>query len=83
MSILTALVIKHPRGTILVTIIASILLATGIPRVTINDNLKDMLPKDTESRKVMDKLTETFGGSDFIMVIINRGDEHVETEKRE
>jgi predicted RND superfamily exporter protein len=70
MSRLTALVVKHPWVTVSVTIIASLLLATGIPKVTINDNLKDMLPEHTESRKVLDELTDTFGGSDFIMVII-------------
>lgn len=66
----TKLVIKHPWITISITIIASLLLATGIPKVTINDNLKDMLPEHMESRKVLDELTDTFGGSDFVMVII-------------
>jgi len=70
MNRLTALVVKHPWVTISVTIVISLLLTTGIPKVTINDNLKDMLPEDTESRKVLDELTDTFGGSDFIMVII-------------
>lgn len=66
----TALVIKHPWVIVSVTIIASLFLATGIPKVTINDNVKDMLPEHMESRKVLDELMDTFGGSDFIMVII-------------
>jgi len=70
MNRLTALVVKHPWVTISVTIAVSLLLATGIPKVTINDNLKDMLPEHTESRRILDELTDTFGGSDFIMVII-------------
>lgn len=70
MNRLTELVTKHPWITVSATIIASLVLATGIPRVTINDDLKDMLPEHIESKKALDELTDTFGGSDFIMVII-------------
>ena len=58
----------YPRITCIAGVALSILLATGIPRIIINDNLKDMVPRDMPSRLALDRLEDKFGGADYLII---------------
>jgi len=61
-------VVSFPVITCLSGIVISALLALGIPRVIVNDNLKDMMPRDMPSRLALDRLEKKFGGADYLII---------------
>ncbi|MFC1477927.1 RND family transporter [Candidatus Margulisiibacteriota bacterium] len=61
-------VVNKPRLTIFLVVLLTLIMASGIPKVTIDDNMVNMMPKDLPSRKMLDRFEDTFGRADFAML---------------
>lgn len=68
---LAEIVTNHPKLTILLALIIVVVLASGVRKISIKENLKEMLPKDIASRQVLNELEDTFGGSDVLLIAIS------------
>jgi predicted RND superfamily exporter protein len=63
-------VLEYPKTTIIVSLIITFLLASGIRNVSIEEDLKEMLPDDLPSRQALNKIDDIFGGSDVMLISI-------------
>ncbi|HHE46513.1 MAG TPA: hypothetical protein ENL08_02260, partial [Bacteroidetes bacterium] len=61
----------HPVLMILLNLIIVFAFGSGIRKVTIDENIKSMLPKDIASRKNLNELEDIYGGSDVFLIAIN------------
>ena len=61
---------NHPRLVIALSIVLTIVLASGIRNIKIEENVTEMIPKHLPLRKALNELEDIFGGSDVIMVTI-------------
>ncbi len=61
----------HPVLMILLNLIIVFAFGSGIRKVTIDENIKSMLPKDIASRKNLSELEDIYGGSDVFLIAIN------------
>ncbi|NQT35667.1 RND family transporter [bacterium] len=64
-------VTDHPKLIIISILIIVAFLASGIPKIRIEENIKEMLPQDIPSRQTLNKLDDIFGGSDVILIAIS------------
>ncbi len=72
MKILKNLLSKHTKALIVVPILISLAVGTGIFKITIKDDVVAMLPKDLPERLVLQELEANFGASEFINVTIGK-----------
>ena len=64
-------VTDHPKLIIISILIIVSILASGIPKVRIEENIKEMLPLNIPSRQTLNKLDDLFGGSDVLLIAIS------------
>ena len=60
--------INHPVRSIVVSLFATIVMASGLTFLVIDDDMMKMLPKNLESRKAWDSLQDEFGSTEVIFV---------------
>ncbi len=60
--------VDHPWRTILLSLIVTIIMASGIRFFTIDDDVMKMLPKNMDSRIAWDAVQEEFGSTDVIFI---------------
>lgn len=60
--------VDHPWRTILLSLIVTIIMASGIRIFTIDDDVMKMLPKNMDSRIAWDAVQEEFGSTDVIFI---------------
>lgn len=74
---LARFVTDNPKKVILFSFIIIVLLVSGIPKIHVEEDIKDMLPKDIPSRMTLNKLEEIFGGSDVALIGIGNEKETI------
>ncbi|MCK4966163.1 MMPL family transporter, partial [bacterium] len=65
---LARFITANPIKVIMFTFLLIILFASGIPKITVEEDIKDMIPKDMPSRMTLNELEEVFGGSDVALI---------------
>ncbi len=70
-------VLTYPKTVIICSLIITILLASGIRKIRIDDDVKEMLPKNLPARLVLNELEDIFGGSDVLLVTIGNEEQTI------
>ena len=73
--------IEKPKTTLLITLVITIILASGLQFILMDDNIMNMLPKDTPSRKIWDNIVDEFQYSDFLFVAFGNKNQDVLTNE--
>ena len=60
--------LNHSKRTIIVSLIATLIMASGMQFFVIDDDMMKMLPKNLESRIAWDKVQEEFGSTEIIFI---------------
>ena len=71
--------LDHSKRTILLALIITGIIGSGVRFIFVDDNVMNMLPKDIDSRRVWDELVEEFKYSDFLFVAFGRDGENIFT----
>ncbi|SVA88349.1 uncharacterized protein METZ01_LOCUS141203, partial [marine metagenome] len=67
--------LEHSKRTILVALIITAFIGSGVRFIYLDDNVMNMLPKDIDSRRIWDEVVEDFKYTDFLFVAFgNSGD---------
>ncbi len=61
---------RHYKIMFLITLIVTIILASGLTKLEIQTDMNKEMPQDLPVFKVADKVSDTFGGQDIILVLI-------------
>jgi predicted RND superfamily exporter protein len=64
------LVLGYPKATVTISLLITFLLAFGIRNVSIEEDIKEMLPDNLPSRQALNKIGDIFGGSDVMIITI-------------
>lgn len=70
-------VLKYPKISITLSLLVTVLLASGIRKVEIREDLKAMIPRDMPSRQALNELEEIFGGSDVFLITVGSEEEGI------
>ncbi|MFC1564483.1 RND family transporter, partial [candidate division KSB1 bacterium] len=73
----TDFIISHPKTILIIAVVVTLGLATGIRNIRFEENIKSFLPKDTPSRITLNELEEIFGGSDVALIGIGNERESI------
>ncbi len=71
---LTRWVLRWPKTTLVLILIVTAVFAAGIPRLQIDNSVDSMLPANHPARVLYDKVNDTFGGTDIIVVALKSDD---------
>ncbi len=71
---LTKWVCKYPIIVIVIVCLLTVFFYFGISRVTMVSDMKKMLPEDDPAVAAFDEVDETFGGAEFVMIILDMGE---------
>lgn len=67
--------INHPYRTIIISLLITLFVASGVRFIKIDDDFLKMLPKDMPSRAIWENVEEEFGTTDFIYIAFgNKGE---------
>ena len=69
--------INHPVRSIVVSLFATIVMASGLTFLVIDDDMMKMLPQNLESRKAWDSLQDEFGSTEVIFVAFGEKDRSI------
>ena len=69
--------INHPVRSIVVSLFATIVMASGLTFLVIDDDMMKMLPQNLESRKAWDFLQDEFGSTEVIFVAFGKKDRSI------
>ena len=72
--------INHPVRSIIVSLLATIVMASGLKFLVIDDDMMKMLPQNLESRKAWDSLQDEFGSTEVIFVAFGKKDRSIYEE---
>ncbi|SVD96983.1 uncharacterized protein METZ01_LOCUS449837, partial [marine metagenome] len=64
--------LDHSKRTILLVLLITMIIGSGIRFIFVDDNVMNMLPKDIHSRLVWDEIVEEFKYSDFLFVAFGK-----------
>ncbi|MBT6471719.1 MAG: hypothetical protein HOK52_10730, partial [Candidatus Marinimicrobia bacterium] len=67
--------LKHPKRTIVISLILTLMMASGARYFVIDDDMMKMLPKNMPSRIAWDNVMEEFGNTDMVYVTFGIRDE--------
>jgi uncharacterized protein len=67
-------VTKYPVLVLILVILAVGLMGSGVRKVEMDENIKEMLPKDLASRQALNELEDVYGGSDVILLALHHKD---------
>ena len=68
---LAKLVIKFPKTTIIIIVLLTAFFYNGLTKITVNTDDNDMLPQSDPKLIAYNKADSTFGGAEFILVILD------------
>ena len=71
---LTEFVTDHPIITIIITLVLTGIFFYGLRKIEMATDDKSMLPDDDPRIEAFDELDETFGGTDFVLIILDMGE---------
>ena len=75
--------LDHSKRTILLALIITGIIGSGVRFIFVDDNVMNMLPKDIDSRRVWDEIVEEFKYSDFLFVAFGRDGENIFTAENQ
>ncbi|MFC1561394.1 RND family transporter [candidate division KSB1 bacterium] len=70
-------VIENPKKVIITALLVTAMLASGVAKINIEEDIKAMLPHDMPSRQTLNELEEVFGGSDVALIGIGNEEETI------
>ena len=73
--------LRHSRRTIIISILATILLGSGLSFLVMDDDMMKMLPKDLESKIAWDAVQDEFGSTEVIFVAFGHEESPVYGQK--
>ncbi|HDL86743.1 MAG TPA: hypothetical protein ENH11_10570, partial [Candidatus Acetothermia bacterium] len=71
---LTNWVLRWPKTTLVLILLVTVAFAAGIPRLQIDNSVDSMLPANHPARILYDKVNNTFGGTDILVVALKSDD---------
>ena len=71
---LSVLITGFPKTTIVVVLLITLFFGFWIPSLEIDNSVDDMLPSTHPAKELYDEVTETFGGTDTIIVAYRNDD---------
>ena len=74
-------VLNHPKRTILVNALLTLLFGWGLNWLIVDDNFMNMLPKDIESRRVWEEIETEFGSSEMMFIAFGNTGKSVYNKK--
>ena len=60
--------LEHSKRTVLLTLLVTVIIGSGVRFIFIDDNVMNMLPKDIDSRRIWDEVIEDFKYTDFMFI---------------
>jgi predicted RND superfamily exporter protein len=69
----------HPRQSIVLAVILSIIIASGVRFIHIEDDLMKMLPEDIPSRQVWNEIEAQFGSTEPLLLSLGQEDRSIYT----
>jgi Predicted exporters of the RND superfamily len=73
--------LQHSRRTILLSILATLFMGSGIRFLVMDDDMMKMLPKELESKVTWDAIQNEFGSTEIIFIAFGRQGESAYQEK--
>lgn len=71
---LTRWILRWPKTTLVLILLFTVAFAVGIPRLQIDNSVDSMLPANHPARILYDKVNDTFGGTDILIVALKSDD---------
>ena len=68
---LAKLVFKFPKTTIIIIVLLTVFFYYGLTKITVNTDDKDILPQDDPKVIAFYEADSTFGGAEFVLVILD------------
>ena len=73
--------VDHPKRSILITIVLTLLMGSGLQHFVVEDDFMKMLPQDIESMVTLNELKEEFGSTNLMFLGFGkRGDDVLTTQ---
>ena len=69
--------LEHSKRTVLLTLLVTAIIGSGVRFIFIDDNVMNMLPKDIDSRRIWDEVIEEFKYTDFFIVAFGNPNEDI------
>ncbi len=73
--------LEKSKGTLLITLLITAILASGAQFIFMDDDIMNMLPKETPSRKIWDNIIDEFKYSDFLFIAFGNKNKNVLTNE--
>jgi len=67
---------KYHKVLFFLIVLITIFMLTGIPKIQVESDLSESMPQHLDIYKLNDKVRDTFGGQDVILVLITLDDSH-------
>ena len=74
-------VLTHSKRMIIIPIIITIVLGSGLRFIFLDSNIMNMLPESIDSRRVWDEIIDEFKYSDFLFIAFGKNNEDVITKE--
>lgn len=71
---LTGWVLRWPKTTLVLILLVTAAFAAGVPRLQIDNSIDSMIPVTHPARILYDKVNDTFGGTDILVVALKSKD---------
>ena len=72
MKFLRRVSIEKPKLTVIISLLLTAIIASGIKSLVIEDDFFKMFPTDMESRLLWEDMTDEFGDSEFVLVVTDK-----------
>ena len=69
--------LEHSKRTVLVALLITAFIGSGVRFIYLDDNVMNMLPKDIDSRRIWDEVIEDFKYTDFLFVAFGNSNENI------
>ena len=69
--------LEHSKRTVLVALLITAFIGSGVRFIYLDDNVMNMLPKDIDSRRIWDEVIEEFKYTDFLFVAFGNSGENI------
>ena len=69
--------LNHSKRTIILSLIATLIMGSGVRFLVIDDDMMKMLPKDLNSKITWDAVQDEFGSTEIIFIAFGRDGESV------
>ena len=60
--------INHPKRTVIISLVTTLIMATGLKHFVIEDDMMKMIPKTVKTRIVWEEVKDEFGNTELVFV---------------